>query len=526
MLSRQLVTALEKYQQSTYRPPVAGSGDTAIFAHSLTSKAGSGYEKLRNLLEYQEEHAIRRGAMERILRRKLRFGNATDLGVPLLQEYVSGGYLPNNTIPESAAESVEIIVKKYLFLLKHLETTAGFNVKEVKRWLVSFAATEIHNLFFPKFAAEVIVEAFHATAHERLRCVSPVPDPEKDSQTYIACRRTLLASTDAETAYSLWLKYLPDLYTAYAEADLVRLAPDAARVLPVILQQLRKTLSWRVAAKLKNYSIYFALLWNLLEQQGRAATATMANPTNLEAFVRQTMEARYAVENKQIKKRGTRSVAYIFLTKIILAAGLEFPYDYFMLNGVVDYRALGVNVVFHPFLLFMMTRGIRKLGSRNTDAMVGGVLKAAYDPGNLPILVVNNKPSHGVWYLLFTVLYIGLFTLIFSTIIRGLTAFNFNPASTTIFLFFLALVSYFGLRIRHMAKRWKVEEPGEGIMSALWGLLTLPIVQAGRWLSTTFSSINVFVFILDFIIETPFKMLLRGLDAFLAFLRDKREEVR
>jgi hypothetical protein len=122
------------------------------------------------------------------------------------------------------------------------------------------------------------------------------------------------------------------------------------------------------------------------------------------------------------------------------------------------------------------------------------------------------------------VLYIGLFTFIFGGIINVLRSLNFHGASITLFIFFLALVSYFGLRIRFMAKRWKVEGPDEGIAAALWGLITLPIVRAGRWMSGRFASINVFIFLMDFVIEAPFKMVLRGMDAFLGFLREKREE--
>ena len=50
--------------------------------------------------------------------------------------------------------------------------------------------------------------------------------------------------------------------------------------------------------------------------------------------------------------------------------------------------------------------------------------------------------------------------------------------------------------------------------------------RAGEWLSRTFSSINVFVLILDFIIETPFKRLLNFVNQFLMYLREKGEAIR
>jgi len=524
MVSRQLQVALERLHRHITHPPVAGPGDTAITSHKLTSKAGSGYEKVRNMLEYQEDHAVTRRAMERILKRTLRFGYTPGLGLPLLQEYVSAGYLPNEHIPESAAVKVEHIVRRYLRLAELMDPSGGLDRGAIKNWCISFAATEIYSLFYPNLAAEVATDAFHATARERLKYKVPVPDPEKDSQTYIACRRTLLRSTDAETAYVLWHKYLPDWSDANGEGTVIAIAVAASHVLPVIVQQLRKPLSWRISTKLKNYGIYFSLLRELMEQRGaNGAAAVLADPAQLEAFIRDALDKRYAVENKQIRRRGVRAVTYIFFTKIIVAAGLEFPYDLFVLQQV-DYRSLGVNIAFHPIMLFLMTSGIGKLGAKNTERALAGVKLAVHDPGNLPIIVVNNKPGKGWLYALFTLLYAALFGAIFGGLVAGLRALHFSPASIVIFAFFLAMVSYFGLRIRHMAKRWKVEVGGEGITSALWNLITLPIVQAGRFLSTSFSSINIFVFLMDFIIEAPFKMILRGADAFLGFLRDKREE--
>ena len=108
---------------------------------------------------------------------------------------------------------------------------------------------------------------------------------------------------------------------------------------------------------------------------------------------------------------------------------------------------------------------------------------------------------------------------------RVLDALHFNIVSVALFVFFLTLVSYFGFRIRYNARKWKVNTDDEGVISLLWGFFTLPIVRTGRWLSQRFSSINIFVFFMDFILETPFKMILGTFDAFISYLREKREDL-
>jgi hypothetical protein len=210
-------------------------------------------------------------------------------------------------------------------------------------------------------------------------------------------------------------------------------------------------------------------------------------------------------------------------TKTVLALAAELPYEFFFLH-TINYVALGVNILFHPLLLLVMTRSIAPLGAQNTQRILGGVHEALYDQNRQLIRVKTKKPT-GSLAACFAVGY-GVFVLMtFGLILWGLHQLQFNLVSMALFLFFLTLVSYVGLRIRYAAQVWKVRlsEEESGI-SLLWGVMTLPIVRVGRWMSRTFSSINIFVFIMDFMIETPFKLLLSVFDSFLSFLKEKKEE--
>jgi hypothetical protein len=74
------------------------------------------------------------------------------------------------------------------------------------------------------------------------------------------------------------------------------------------------------------------------------------------------------------------------------------------------------------------------------------------------------------------------------------------------------------------AQRWVVLE-SRGAPALITNALIAPIVRVGRYLSRTFSSVNVFVLFMDFILETPFKMLLNFSHHFLIYLREKANEV-
>ena len=53
----------------------------------------------------------------------------------------------------------------------------------------------------------------------------------------------------------------------------------------------------------------------------------------------------------------------------------------------------------------------------------------------------------------------------------------------------------------------------------------MPIILAGKWLSNGFSKLNIFVFIFDFILEAPFKILVEIADDWTKYVREQRENM-
>src|SRR3989338_8028031 len=64
-----------------------------------TSTASFIYERMRNAVDYREEHLLRRNAIERALRRRLSIGSGDELAEKLVTELIHARYLPNNAIP-------------------------------------------------------------------------------------------------------------------------------------------------------------------------------------------------------------------------------------------------------------------------------------------------------------------------------------------------------------------------------------------------------------------------------------------
>lgn len=492
----------------------AGENDTVIAVNSLTSTAGAFYEKFRYLLDYKDEHSIKRSAVARILKRQLMIEGVSDVGLSLLQELITGGYLPNKTIPESAATSVQAIVNPYIALRSRVQGVSGSD-----KMLVGFAASEVSRFLFPTAIEEAVLSTYYDDARERVKVNFDITPEELDICIYIACRRGLLREDNDLLAYALWLRF-SKWSGAMQSEDIDILAQHFSVLQQRITQALKFQLGWDLLPRLKNNSIYYSVLWELIERYGMEARTILQDNGNFESATRSILAEHYTRENAKTVRSAIRAIFYIFCTKLILAFALELPYEYYVLNSI-HYLPLASNVIFHPVLLFLITR-IVPLGERNTILALSGVRKtvAAEDRK----LIKVKRSGGGALDTFFAFLYLFLFLASFGILVFILVELQFSIVGVLLFLFFLTLVSYFGLRIRHNALRWRVKTDDEGLLAMLWGVFTLPVVRTGRWLSRTFSAINIFVFFLDFIIEAPFKLLLSVSDAFTTFLREKRDE--
>jgi hypothetical protein len=124
----------------------------------------------------------------------------------------------------------------------------------------------------------------------------------------------------------------------------------------------------------------------------------------------------------------------------------------------------------------------------------------------------------------FSALWLLAFLLSFGGVILILSYLRFNVISQLIFIFFLAIVSFLSYRISLLAHLYTVGET-QGLLTPVVDFLFMPIVRVGQRLTYGISQINFLLFIFDFVIETPFKILFGFFEQWFRFLHDKREEV-
>lgn len=514
MLSSQFKRLLEKLHTQHEVRIDDERDDLLISVNQFTKSVGTFYEKIRYLVDYKEDHAIKRSAIGRVLKRKILNNQRGDIGLALVHELVSGGYLPNDKISEGTAERVQVIAEKYLFLKQR----GALSYERA----ISAAAHEIERFLYPELLGDLMAECFYETISPHIKYASEIDDARFRVQAYIGCRRSLLDDDHDVLFYVLLTKYFPDLpYLGKSEQELERIVPHFSRTAALIEQELSDQLGWRISYKLRNHAIYFSMAQEIIAKYGVMAESTLDDPARLKEQVEALLDEKYAQQKAIVTNSGTRTIAYIFLTKIILAFVLELPYEKFIL-GSINYFSLGTNIIFHPLLLFLMVKFVRMPGEKNKNQIIAGTQSMVSDE-NIKTIYIRPQSKDGALTNVFGLLYFFLFVVSFGIILGLLKALQFNIVSVLLFLFFLTLVSYFGIRIRHKAKKWSVTPENEGALGILWHFLTIPIIRAGGWLSKKFSSINLFVLIMDLIIETPFKFALGVFDSFIVYVKEKRE---
>ena len=126
---------------------------------------------------------------------------------------------------------------------------------------------------------------------------------------------------------------------------------------------------------------------------------------------------------------------------------------------------------------------------------------------------------------MFYFFYIIFSIAVFYFIVLGLIRLEFNVVSIILFVLFLSVVSFLGVRVKGMVRDYKISKEDDQFLVQLFDFLSLPILKVGKWFTLNFSKVNIFIIIVDIMIEAPFKIILKIVDEWVTFLKEIKEEV-
>lgn len=506
-----------------------------IRVSDLISRLAFYYEKIRNSVDYKEEYLLRKNAILRILKRQiiiegpLKVLKAEDISQNLLIELIRAGYLPNDKLPESKIGDIAFIIEKYLKLrslcLPKLVDEEELN--EISKWTLALAASEIEDNLNHDQVRDIIVSNMYELLSSHIVLPSDSGyQTDREIQIYISIHRVFL-KLDYDMLELLLLKYYNANWSKASDKEIRYLADHIESMKQTIAEQMAHPLAAQLNKIVSRYAVYFTILNDVISDNPVGVYESFKDdPKAFPRLIKKFAQKRYQESKVKLRRAAVRSIIYIFLTKMVLAIILEVPVTQW-LGETLNYNSLAINVLFPPLLLFLIVLFTKTPSEANSAKIVQGVEeivfteKARKDPVNLRQPRQRNK-SIG---LAFTVVYAITFIITFGLVVYILDKIHFTYVSIIIFLFFLTLVSFFSLRIRKVAKEMYIIERKDSFFSFVTDFFYVPIIEAGKWLNEKFSRLNFFVFILDFIIEAPFKIFVEIAEEWTKYVKERKEEI-
>jgi hypothetical protein len=338
----------------------------------------------------------------------------------------------------------------------------------------------------------------------------------------LTVQRALLKSDNAYLRYKLLTSYYPDWVTN--SSDLTnQVAQHLIAAVEAIEFHLKNPLGDRLFAIIRKQTAPFTILKAVIDKNRKKRVEVLSNHELREAAIREECGIKYKDVRGKIRRAATRSIIYLLITKMTLALVLEVPVDQMFYDGI-QYIPLLINVMFPPFLMFLVSMTIRPPDNKNTDKVLSR-LNALIDDGEGTHLLKLKIPPARSRSTVYVYVYVATFIITFGIIWFLLSMLHFNFVSKGLFFLFTCLVSFFAFRIRQTSQELRVIDEKESFFSGVIDFFFLPFLRAGQWLARGFSKINIFIFIFDFILEAPWKSLVAIFEEWFSFIREKKDEI-
>lgn len=499
-----------------------------IKVSEVASIAAFFYEKIRQAVDYQEEHLLRRIAIERILRRRLTTeSRGVDVSLPLIRELIWARYLKNNSVPQERVTVVSFIIDKYMPLI-------GASLKKVDKkereaavdWVISVLACEVEKVLVSSEETDAFVGLIFKLLLAQDDKSGTWADPEtKKLQLFIAIQRAFAKSDYAILRFHLLLYFFPGWANHPDEAFIQKVLSELDDLRRKIEKQLNHPRGELFLRYMKKRVPPFLILRDVLRKNSLDDFSYFEDFSKVEEEIKTACQGKYAETKAKLTRMGVRSIIYIFITKMVFAAAVEVPWDTLVLRRLDPFPLL-INTVTPPFLMFLVTTTIKPPREDNTEKIVQIIKEVVYGTygDDLKLSLKSERERTGLSSV-FMVIYLLMFLVSFGFIFYLLYKLQFSLASGAIFIFFLSVVSFFGYRIRLSANELSVLEKKDNVFTPLVDFFSIPILSLGLFLSSGFIKINIFTFIFDFIIEAPFKSIIGVFEEWMTFIRSKKDEI-
>ncbi|MFN4212941.1 MAG: hypothetical protein ACK4FL_03205 [Microgenomates group bacterium] len=522
--TKALITALK-----TIKPKPRPDDLSALSVSQTVSFFALVYERIRNAVEFREDHLILRAAIERILKRRFSLnpqgkGEAENL----LRELLWARYFDNATLGAEDIKKTQAIIDRYIFLHnllvvgRDLETQSYLN-----QFLLDLTTSEIEETLRPDLASRNANLTFfiYQVLRKKIK-IEGLSEQQKDAFFLVAIEKVYRKSDKPYQRYHLFTTFYKPL-NKYSLEELKKFAYKLTNVFKKIDEMIANPYVDGLIKFARKQLPPFLILFDIIKLKFNDIDNLLTNKEQLWSEVDLVCREKYQQLGKRISNLAIKSFIYILLTKMLFALILEYPLSRYI-YGEVNNTSIIINSLFPPFLMVAILAFYRVPGEDNTRKIYQRILEiididrrfetqVAYMPKKPPV----KRP---LLIFGFTVFYSLTFLITLSLIYEVLTLLNFNLISQVIFIFFISVVTFFSYRIRQIVKELRLEEK-ESVFTPFIDFFFMPILSLGKFFSQEIAKLNFFIFIFDFLIEAPFKFVFEVVEEWISFVRKRKEEI-
>ena len=487
------------------------------------------YERVRNAVEYREDHLILRAAIERILRRRFSLnpdghGEAENL----LRELLWARYFDNGVLGAEDNVVIQNLISKYVLLRRQLVVGRDSEIRIfLDQFLMDLLTSEIEESLQPESATiQSNLSSFIFQVLRRKIKIEGLKEDQKDAYFLVAIEKVFGKSDRAYLRYRLFITFYKTLRD-HSEKELEILGSK----LPAIFKKIDDMVTNPYVDNLIKFTRKqlppFLILFALIKSKPDELQAILTNRERLWNEVDQTCRDKYQHLGARVRTLAVRSFIYILLTKMIFAIILEVPISIYI-YGEVNKNAIIINSIFPPILMIGILGFFKVPGEENTRKIFQRIIDIINEDKSFETLVAfvpkKSTPKRPLLIFGFTVFYTLTFLVTLSLIYEFLKNLGFNLVSQVIFVFFVSVVSFFSYRIRQVTKELRLEEKAS-VLSPIVDFFFMPMLSLGKFFSSEIAKLNFFIFIFDFIIEAPFKLIFEVVEEWISFVRKRKEEI-
>lgn len=488
--------------------------DEKITVNDLVSKVAFFYEKFRTAMDYGNEETILRRAIERVLKRKLLLEqNTNSVAQGLVRELIWAGYFPNASVPQSLINRIGHTIKL------HLELKSKF--PERSEFILQILSCQIFYLLIPNKEKESVASFMFQILKNAVK-IEDDSEQSKDIQVFIAVRKTFAKDDIAFLRYKLF----DQIFGPLSETNFERVTLNFEKGYNEIKHQLSYPQKEKILSFIKRRTPAFLVLYDILVREKGHIKVLAKNKEAFHETVFEDCSRRYKSIKSKVRTAIVRSFIFILFTKAIVAFSIEGTYESIVL-GDVQWSSILLNTVIPPLIMIAVGFGIKTPDERNSQLIYEDIQKLLFEENPvlanpLSLRVKGNRRTLKDY--IFSMLWFLSIILAFGIIWLALDKLQFNILSKSIFMFFIAIISFLSYRIYQTANTYTTLRK-QNIFTPLFDFFFVPIIRVGQSLTEGFAQINFILLIVDFIIETPFKGLIGFFEQWFLFVANKREEL-